>query len=582
MDTGKLIAETSEFIESVNPVQATSSQLREMRELFEDQSGIGLWLFAYWICGCKDITARLHMEECQLLSKWGSFRLPDDTWHNRPVEDHEEPTHNYRRIHMCVPRDTFKTTVGTRANGLRVVLMDPEATLAIFNESEANAKSWVGAMKNVIEGSKLLQVLWPEVLPPGIHFEDTRSIPRSWKWGDTGFKLVRESYITSEMTVTPFGIGGSATGNHYSHKILDDIIGEKSADSEAIMRDAIDWVDHARALEKPADRGNELVNYTRWAYFDVYRHQLEKWPGEYVVYHRSLLEDENRAPDVLDGTSIFPERFPTELCRKMYDTDPFVFMSQRQCIPQAGRDTSFDKAWIQNGYVELEETRDMFVIPKDVFDPARVHADLQDQGIMAPSRVPLSLMHKAIILDPAPSPGSSEARQNRNARNGLAVVGIDPWGRYFLLEAAGLRLDPVDILHTIVRMGLRWGTTVVGIEEVNFSKVYAPLWTALLHHEYPDVHIDFVPLLTKNKDKDTRIKYLIPQMRQRMWHINEDETKHAVMEFLEYPHSQTRDIIDAIAYTDQILIRPQTFEERYEQRRQRAREDDGRDPHTHY
>jgi hypothetical protein len=561
--------------------ELTNTQVNDLRAAFEDESGIGLWLFAYHICGCKDITMDLHLDECSFLSKWGKLELEDGTWVRRPQRDNDRVKNNWRRLHMCVPRDTFKTTLGTRACALWTALKDPEATIGIFNEAEAKSKSWVGSIKQVIERSRLLHVLWEHVLPPGVHFADKRSIPRNWKWGDSGLVLIRESLNVSELTFEPFGIGGAHTGKHFTHKIYDDIIGEKSSESEAVMQDAIHFVDHGRAIERPSDRGCELVNYTRWAYYDVYKHMLQKWPDDYKVYHRALLENpETGEPDVVDGQSIFPERFPTGLAKKMYEEDPFVFMSQRQCIPQAGRDTAFDKSWARKAYVEQTGSGLSHRIYPEYFDPTIVHADLFPEH--APNVVPLSMMDKAIILDPAPSAGTTESRQQPRARNGIVVVGLDPWGRRHALESRPLREDPVVILENIVEMADYWGLHKVGIEEVNFSKIYRPLWSALLYHKHPDCHIEFVPLKTLNKDKDTRIKGLTPAMKQGYWYFNDAETQHLQQELLEYPHGQTRDLIDALAYTDTILIRPETTQERYAYRERSRRQIADRDPYTGY
>jgi hypothetical protein len=146
----------------------TSQQIPALKAMFEDESGMGLWLFAYFICGCRDITLKLHLEECWFLSKWGYIELKDGS---------------KRRLMLCVPRDTFKTTIGTRATSLWAASKDPEITVGIFNEAESNVKSWLGSIRNVIECSKLYQDLWKELLPTGIHYEDTRSKPRSLKWG---------------------------------------------------------------------------------------------------------------------------------------------------------------------------------------------------------------------------------------------------------------------------------------------------------------------------------------------------------------------------------------------------------------
>lgn len=545
-----------------DPRDLTVQQVPQVREMFEAEDGMGLYLFTYYICGCKDLRPDPHLEMCQFLSQWGRLHLEDGTVVNRPVHEDDKIVDNYRRLHICVPRDTFKTSVATRANTLWRLLKDPELTFGIFNESEAKSKSWVGSIKEVIERSRLLQVLWKDRLPPGVHFDDKRTIPRTWKWGDTGIRLERDALNVSELSVEPFGIGGAATGKHFTHKVLDDIIGEKSAQSQAVMDDAIHWVDHSRPLERPAEGGCELVVYTRWAYHDVYRHMLQKWPNDYKVYHRSLLENpETREPDIVNGKSIVPHKISTEKAREMYKTDSFVFQSQYMCRPQSGRDIAFNTDWIRYGGVDLRGDRTSqpyFIIEKEHYNPEAMHAELEGEEY-APIMVPLAWCSKAVILDPAPPPGSAERNRERRARNGIVVMAKDPWGRRFHLDSIGIRDEPTVVLNKIIHMCEKWETNIVGIEEVNFSSIYAPMWSSTMPYTHPmTMRLQFFPLPTEGKQKEVRIDAMKSPHSQGLWFYNRACSGYTVQELSEYPNSDTRDLIDAMAYTDKILTRPET------------------------
>ena len=564
------------------PEELTPQQIPLLRSLFEEDSGWGLWLFARVICDCRELNLTLHLEECMFLSQWGYIELADGRRERRHPSGTDQVSDSWRRLMMCVPRDTFKTTLGTRATALWLATKNPEITVGIFNESEAKVKDWIGAIRNVIEQSKLYHILWPERLPPGIHFQSDRTVPRAWKWGDSGLMFPRESRNVAELTFEPFGIGGSSAGKHFTHKIYDDIIGEKSAQSEAVMEDAIHFVDHGRAIERPSDNGCELINFTRWAYFDVYRHMLDKWPNDYKVYHRSLLENPvTREPDVINGESIFPERFPTVLCKKMYAEDPFIFNAQRQCIPQAGRETTFNREWLRLFSVhDQDPDKIQLCIQREHYDPERVHAELS--GLQqAPRWVPLAWLTKAVLVDPSPTRKAERTAEPR-ARNGLLAVGIDPWGRRYALEAVPLRADPVDVLEAVLGLCERWTIDLVGIEEVNFSSIYAPLWGEIVRQRYPNRQINWAPLKPMNQEKDARIRSLLGPHREGLWYYNQVGTDYLVQELLEYPHSGTRDLVDAQAYTDRLLVRPQTPDEMFLHRRQRRVDDEGRIPYTNY
>jgi len=566
--------------------ELASNQLTRLRAIFEDRSGLGLYLFSYWVCGCRDLYAPLHLDICRFLSAWGLIKLEGGEVVERPVAEGDKVSQSWRRLMLIVPRESFKSSLATRANCLWRATLDPEITVGIFSESEAKVKSWIGSLKQVIERSELYQVIWPERLPPGLSKLDRNqgvSLPRTWKWGDTGLLLRRESLNISELTFEPFGIGGSHTGKHFTHVVLDDIIGEPASQSTAIMEDAIHFVDHCRPLERPAEGGCQLICCTRWGYHDVYSHMVQKWPNEYRIYQRALLENpETGEPDVVAGRSIFPTRIPTELAKTMYESDPFIFAAQYQCIPRVGRETSFDHDWIHYGAV-LHDQHDEpeFVIDRDHYDSKAVHADLAWDDDPPPPRIPLSRMTKAIFFDPAPSK-KTERNAEPRARNGIVVLARDPWGRTFVLDAIPLREDPLTVLDHLVVLGQRWATDTIAIEEVNFSAIYAPLWSEILRSRHPTFQIQFIPLKPKGRDKDTRIRSLQGPHAKGLWYYNRPTTGYAIQELVEYPTGQTRDLIDAMAYADDVLSRPLTPGEFSLHRKLQHQVDRGRDPVTGY
>ncbi len=547
----------------------TSAQIFTLRNFFEQEDGLGLYCFTYFICGARDMYFPLHYGMCKVLSKWGYLQMADGSWHKRPAKEGDDIKDSWRRLMLCVPRDHFKTTVGTRSTGLWVITKDPEATVGIWNENGDKSKSWVGATKKVIEESKLYHMLWPEVLPKGIHFMDKEkgiATKRNHKWGDTGLLFRRDSHMVAELSMEPFGIGGASAGKHFTHVIKDDIIGDKASESDPVMNDAIEWVNTARALERPAEGGCELWNYTRWGYYDVYKHALTKWKGQYKVYLRHMLEDEDGKPDVVNGKVIFPTRFTTPQAKEMYEQDPFTFMSQYMVIPMSGRTTSFQPNWIRYGDIQHTTNSDgtsesWFVIDNEDYDSRIMHPDLVDIEESAPRQIPLYMMNKAILLDPAPTK-STEVRQSPRSRNGISVVGKDPWNRRYLLESLPLREDPVSTMHKIVELMLKWNTLRVGIEEVVFSGIYIPTWTALMCHEYPEVFPEFFPMYPKGRDKNSRIfSGLAPAMKTGFWYYNRNETGYGVQELLEFPNGETKDLIDAQSYTDEHVGRDLTPEE---------------------
>jgi hypothetical protein len=469
---------------------------------------------------------------------------------------------------ICIPRDCFKTTCGTKANSLWTLCRDHNATVGIFNENSSNAESWVGSMCEIVESSLMFQMVWPEMIPRGISSRDKEKgifKNRHTKWGPTGIRFERDKIGISELSIEPHGIGGTAVGKHFSHKILDDIIGEKSvrsAESRAIMDSAIHWVDNSRPLERPAERGLELVNHTPWAYHDVYSHMLKKWKGEYVVYKRHILEDEDGRPDAINGRSIFPEKMSTRQAKQILKRDPYVNSAQYQCQPKPGREVSFADEWFRYGKIVYSGNEPVFRINNGNFDPEIY--DIEVPSNEPPTQfIPLSWMSKAVIFDPIPGK-PSEIKKEPNSFHGLVAVGKDPWGRRYCFESQRHRCSPEEIFDLTMDMLSKWRTTTLGMEDLSFVYVYQALFRQLAQRRY-----DWEPIIIatepKGRQKTERIlSQLQSPLETGYWYFNEKGTLEVIQEMSEHPHSSTMDCEDALSYTDEVIYRPETPGEIYQ------------------
>jgi hypothetical protein len=300
---------------------------------------------------------------------------------------------------------------------------------------------------------------------------------------------------------------------------------------------------------------------------------LKKWPDEYLVHKRHILEDADGNPDHINGTSIFKEKISTKKAKKIIETDFFVNMAQYMCVPRAGRHQSFADDDFRFGNV-LESGDPMFQIRQEdwnseIFDP-------ESEEESSPRVCPLSWMDKAIILDPAPT-GIGEMKRAPGSVNGLVVVGIDPWGRRYVLDAEELEVGPTELLRHIMFLCDKWGVATVGIEEVNFSNLYAPHFQYVVFHEY-DWEPNWIALETEGQDKDARItRNLIRLFENHFIYFNQPTTKVLMQQLAEYPHGERKDLVDALSYIDRVISRPSTKqqEDRADKSRKRMSRDYG-------
>lgn len=564
--------------------EMTFPQMEATKALFADPD-IGLWWFAREIFGFRDLTWEFHGPICQLLGHWGESHLADGrVITHTPKAGYEEENikASYRRLMLRIPRETFKSSLGTRACALRVLSMNSNETIGIFNETENLPKQWIDAIRQVAETSILFQTLYRDIIPKGIGYWDREkgvTTSRKLKWGGTGILFERGTQGVSELSIEPHGITGTAVGKHFTRMIWDDIIGLKASLSPAVMETAIDWVDNSRPLERPAEGGCVLVNHTTWAYADVYKHMEQKWPGEWQIFHRSLLENpETGEPDEINGISTFPTKISTAKAKAMQERDPYVFAAQYQCIPKAGRTQSFDPDWDGRFHIIYEGQEPVIHIDRtggcQSFDGTNFELDMADPPDFAPQRVPLSWCTKSVILDPAPSKGA-EVRQNRHARNGFVVCAVDPWGRRYNLDSRVSRDTPEMILDQMIGLSREWQAWIWSIEEVVFSAVYEPLWSAIisLKPEYRDVRPEWRPVKPAGRDKEGRIRNnLIGIHELGLVYYNKGDPKlnlpgcpsgYLLKEKNEFPHGQTVDTLDAFAYIDESVQKPLTLDRRH-------------------
>ncbi len=564
----------------------TNPQLDALRVLFADPD-VGLWWFCRVVFKFHDMVFDFHGKPCQLVGHWGESHLADGRIiHHTPKGGYEEDNviDSYRRIMMRIPRETFKTSCFTRAASLRKVAIDTlhpdrtDPTIGIFNETQDKPIQWIDAIRQVAENSDLFQMCYADILPKGISFWDREAgitTSRKLKWGGTGMRFERSDYGISELSIEPHGITGTAVGKHFTHMIWDDIIGLKAAQSIAIMEQAFEWVDNSRPLERPAEGGCVLVPHTTWAYHDVYKHMEQRWPGEWKIYHRALLENPDTGePDDVFGVSTIPSKISTKKAYRMKAADEYIFSAQYQCFPKAGKGQSFREEHNGAFHIIWEGQEPVIKITRTGsrtgYDGMIFEYDMAEPPDAAPDLVPLSWCSKSILIDPAPSK-PSEMKQNRNANNALVVAARDPWGRCFNLDVRISKAGPTEVMEEVVSLARIWQAWTWSVEEVVFSAVYQPLWSRImsLDPQFEDCGaVEWHPLYPKGRDKHDRIKMnLIAPHESGLMYYNmgppEDLTPgfpsaYLLKEMKEFPHGDTVDTLDAWSYILESIEKPET------------------------
>jgi hypothetical protein len=514
----------------------SQDQLRELRAYFDNS----LFAFAWTFFNFRDLLPRdahplggVHGEICDLLALWGT--APE-----------------YNRLMIQVPRGSYKTSLCTLSNSLwQVSRADANITLLICNEVMDNSKKWLRAIREVVMGNKLYQTVYRDILPPGIHYEDTRALPRWWKWNDAELNFEGHPDGRPEANLTAAGVGSATTGGHWDRIIKDDLISEDAKNSDTVMQRVREWFDSTLPLERPPYKGVDLIVCTPWTYADVYRYILEKY--SYRLYRRSVLEELDN-----EEISLLPHKWTVPELHSERERDPYYFSSQMMCHPRPGREQSFMPEWLRYFHIRgLDE-------PRAVIEPLCYHAqasevlDFRGEIEPPPQEIPLHFCNKALLVDPAAA--STTSKTADLARTAIVAEAIDPWGRRFILDCWADRANPEDVVKEIFRLAELWDIHRIGIEEVTFSVLFQH-WIrqeAQRRGHYTTV----IGLKPRARAKIDRIESKIPGFSRGFYYLNRlPQIRAFEREYLDYPYGQTRDLLDAVAYDDDLLRRPDSPDE---------------------
>jgi len=516
------------------PQDLSQNQRKLLQRTFNDS----LFLFSHYIMQFDQLELPFHSEMCAWIENWGAP--------------------GYEREMMQSPRDSLKSSIGTVADSLRQICREPSKPLVIFNETAGNTSQWLQAIRSTVENSHLFQAVYSDLVPRGVSYADReRGItrPHSVKWNDDRLDFEGRRVSETEGSIMGFGVGGASTGHHWPKMKFDDLIGPKHRDSAAEMMQVENWLKTHLELMRPAKGGMCFCICTPWTPRDVYVTMTEQF--DYVLYRRHALEDKDGAPD-LTGEPVL-ERYKKAELLKAADRDWSTFMSQSMCLPMPAGEMALLPSHLR--WFRIED------------DTLWIEPQFARPGM--PNSVPLHKLRKVIILDPAPTE-ASEIKQAPHSRNGIIILGVDPWGRKFVLESLAVRRPLPGLVDLLFHLAKKWQCGQVYIEEVNFSVSYRH-WILLMQQpgqKWSGVRLQPVKMHPGKKDKNKRILDMTPGWRDGHFYLNREGCGPVHMEYLTFhPAADERDCLDALAYHYYVQA-PQSDEsarlQKIRERKQRA------------
>jgi predicted phage terminase large subunit-like protein len=469
-------------------------------ELLRRNAWRDFYVFAKFVCGLSLMEEVPHRELCEFMT----LGLNKSEILN--IKDLYAPQHPYIKTLdgtlkklILLPRNSFKSSV---ADAFVVWLLWRNQNLRIMIDSETliNAKLYLAGIKDMIENNRLLRticineegeyLLEPNKKLVGGFVEDQIILKHRAKVG------------LKEPSVFCSGVDNAKTGMHPDVIIMDDLVSERNVTTDAQL---VKVEEHYKYSLSLLEVGGSLllVIGTRYHLADLYGQLIRSKTLDTLV----------RPAENEDGELYFPTRLTREFLQNMRkEQGNYIFRCQYQLNPISQEDAMFKKKYLQY-------TEDLPEKPK--------------------------IVARYITVDPAISLGE------RADYTAIMQVGVDKEKRRYVETYVHKRMLPNDIIDEIFKMYSE-ATLVkkVGIESVAYQKML--FYTVKDEMRRRGIYMPLVELKA-DKKKDRRAAMIQPAWENGDIYMSY-EHKELEKELLEFPfNSDHDDLVDALAYTEQLL-----------------------------
>lgn len=443
------------------------------------------------------------------------------------------------------PRETGKSTCGTRGHAIQLACANPDIAILLVNEKQETAADFLSEIKQQFEQNDLLRFLFPEVIP-----EDFNKTT----WSATRATLRRTS-SRPECTFETIGVGGTVTGKHYDVILCDDLISQEAAEnakagSWLIMERVSRWTTRLRPLLSSGFQPFPWIRFigTHWFYDDTYDSIEETFghgeePKRYLVQAKlqsgkRLVREASRRGDLAimkiaaieNGLAVFPKIHPLDKLAKMRQENPEDFAALMMNDPSGEEVRTFHDAWLR--YWQMVD-RDMACYDGD--NGQKRYVRFHD-------------LHKVMLVDPA------FTSNPESARSAILVVGSDMEGKkHLVLEAYATQVEPGDLVVEIVNKMSNWGVSRVFIESV--AQQSALLQLVRDKCQERGVPLTLEELKPGGRKKDIRIEAMGPYIKGGtiLFHSLQLDLLEEYRRFR--PGARYKDLLDALAYFPEIAPR---------------------------
>jgi hypothetical protein len=455
-------------------------QPEDIRRDVAEAASRNLFVFARGVLGYTDLTEGCHAQLC--------------TWLD----------HNPSRFKLVLhPRDTFKTTINI-SRVMQKICQNPEHRILLANETATNAQRFLSIIRTHAESNKRFRALYPHLIP---------SDPKRWSQEEL---LFNRRGVYAEPTVDSIGMTGAMTSRHYTHMTFDDLISEEAAKSKLVMDDTITRFSKLYSLMvRPGEDTFDLVG-TRWAFYDIYAYAMQRFGKDIARYIRGAIED---------GKPIFPERLSLEVLADIRD-DPVL-----------GGEYNFSCQYMNN-------PRNVQIQDFNVQDLKFWRWSPDEESVVLYSRSgEIERVVEISDLDVTTTVDVRYGEKISSDRDAVVTVGTTETGDAIVLDAWGVRANPLEVVAKLIQVIKRYHPRCIGIQKVGYEM-------SLKYHlqaecERQGEYAYVVPVKPGGPTK-SHIRGLQPVAATG--HLYILPTQHVLRtELSEYPLGRNDDVADALA-----------------------------------
>ncbi len=361
-------------------------------------------------------------------------------------------------------RDHRKSSIISFGLTIQDLLSDPETRGCFFSHTKPIAKKFLVQVMRELEGNKLLQTLFPDVL-----YKEPRKEAIKWS-EDEGIVLKRKTN-PKEPTLCAYGLtDGQPTGMHFTLVIYDDVVTRESVyTSEQIKKTTEAW---ELSLNLPSEGARLRYIGTRYHANDTYATILERSAATPRIHPATHDGTDTGAPVLLS---------PETLAKKRKSMGLYTFACQMLLDPFADKAQGFQKEWVR--YWDAK----------------------QDHWLP---------MTRVLLVDPA------GGKKKDNDYTVMCVIGLGEDGNYYLIYGIRDRLNLTERTKKLFDLYKRFTPHTVAYEQYGMQ-------ADIEHIEYVQNQQNYrfgIQPLGGSMPKKDRILRLVPAFEKGRFYLPSHST----------------------------------------------------------